>query len=372
MRLFTAALLLAVSPLLAQDPIDARGWLNRGVQEFKAANYREAVAAFQRAVQADPSFVTAQLYLGTAWMQQYIPGAESPENQAAAVAANQAFLKVLDMDPGNKVAMEYLGSLNLNQKKWDEAQAWYEKLVAADPGNATAWYSMGFIAWSRWYPSYSAARASLGMKLTDPGPLPAGAVKEDLKTRYGPVIEGGVRALQQGLLIDPKFDDAMAYMNLLIRERADLRDTAEEYQQDIAVANEWVQKALETKREKADLRAGTGTVAPPPPPPPPPGEQAGTPQRIRIAGNVQEASVLRKVAPLYPAEAKRNGIQGTVHLAVLIGRDGSVLEATLQNGDPTLGQAAIEAVRQWIYRPTLLNGEPVTVETQVEVNFRLN
>jgi TonB family protein len=360
MRLFTTLLLLAVSQLMAQDPIDAQGWLNRGVEAFKSANYPGAVAAFQKAVDADSTNVTARLYLGTAWMQQYIPGAESAGNMAAAEAAAREFLWVLGMDPGNRTAMAYLASLSLNQKKWDDAQALYEKLLAADPRNEQAWYSLGYIAWSRWYPAYMEARQSMGMKPQDPGPLPAGAVKEDLKTKYGPVIEGGLRALDQGLLINPKFDDAMAYMNLLIRERADLRDTAAEYRQDVAVADDWVTKALAVKREKGQM-AGGGT-----------GDRAAQPQRIRVGGNVEGAMLVRKVAPVYPPEAKAAGLQGTVRLAVVIGTDGSVFEVHLMNGDPVLGDAAIAAVRQWVYKPTLLNGEPVAVETTVDVNFTLN
>jgi TonB family protein len=360
MRLFTTVFLLAASQLMAQDPMDAQGWLNRGVQEFKSGNYPQAVAAFQRAVDSDPTFMTARMYLGTAWMQQYIPGADSAGNRETAAAATREFLKVVDMDPGNKTAMAYLGSLNLNQKKWDEAQAWYEKLVAADPGDANAWYSMGFIAWSRWYPAYAEARKSLGMKPQDPGPLPAGAVKEELKTRYGAVIEGGLQALQQALLINPKFDDAMAYANLLIRERADLRDTSGEYQQDVAVADDWVHKALAVKKENGLMGGGGG------------GDRMAQPQRIRVGSNVQAGMLLRKVEPVYPPEAKLAGLQGTVRLAIVIGRDGAVMEARLMNGPAVLGQAAIDAVRQWVYKPTLLNGEPITVETTVDVNFTLN
>ena len=204
MRLFAAMLLLAAGPLAAQDLVDARGWLNRGVSEFKAGNYAAATAAFQNAVQSDPSFITGHLYLAKAIMQQYIPGIESPANKANAAAADREFRKVLEMDAGNTTAMSYLASLNINQKKWDDAQAWYEKLVAADPGNAIGWYSMGFIAWSRWYPAYSEARKSLGMQPQDPGPMPPGAVKSQIRTQFTPIIDGGLRALRQGLLIDPK------------------------------------------------------------------------------------------------------------------------------------------------------------------------
>jgi protein TonB len=82
--------------------------------------------------------------------------------------------------------------------------------------------------------------------------------------------------------------------------------------------------------------------------------------------------LVRKVAPIYPPEAKAARLQGTVRLAVVIGTDGSVFEVHLMNGDPVLGEAAITAVRQWAYKPTLLNGEPVAVETTVDVSFTLN
>jgi TonB family protein len=235
------------------------------------------------------------------------------------------------------------------------------------------------------------------MRAEDPGPLPAGAAKEDLKMRFGQVLENGLQALRQGLLIDPQYDDAMAYVNLLIRERADLRDTSAEYQRDVAEADQWVDRALETKRKKAEQRAGNLPVpnqisvtqslvtsavvppSPPPPPPPPPPAYSGSPQstpatpaRIRVGGNVQAAMIIRKVVPVYPTEAKSAGIQGVVQLGVILAEDGTVAEITVLDGPDALAQAAIDAVRQWVYRPTLLNGRPVQVETTVSVNFTLN
>jgi len=198
MRFFTVTFLSLTSLLMAQDPVDVAGWINRGVQEFKTGQYPQATASFQRAVQSDPSNVAARLYLGTAWMQQFIPGAQTPANTVAAASASREFLKVLELDSSNRTAMSSLASLSLNQKNWDEAQAWYQKLVAANPNDAQAWYSMGFIAWARWYPAVAQARVASGMKLEDPGPLPPGPVKEQLKTQNNQVIEGGLRALQQG------------------------------------------------------------------------------------------------------------------------------------------------------------------------------
>ena len=116
-------------------------------------------------------------------------------------------------------------------------------------------------------------------------------------------------------------------------------------------------------------------VAPPPPPPPPPkaaeAPKPVVPQRIRVGGNVQNAKLTRKVMPVYPPLAKQARITGTVRLNAIISKDGRIQDLQVASGHPLLIPAALEAVRQWIYEPTLLNGEPVEVVTQIDVNFTL-
>jgi tetratricopeptide (TPR) repeat protein len=255
-------LVLAAAGLAALNigcnQLKARDQLNKGVQAFTNAQYPEAVEHFKTAVELDPGFSTARSYLAAAYMQQYIPGADSPENLKMAQAAYDNFKKVLEIDPKNGIAMASIASLNLNQKKWEEAQQWYEKLVAVEPSNADAYYSMGFIAWSKWYPVYGNARINAGMKPEDPGPLKDKKVKEELKQKWSPVIDGGLAALDKALQINPEYDDAMAYENLLIREKADLADSKEEYEKQIKVADDWVQKALATKKIKMEKKSKTG------------------------------------------------------------------------------------------------------------------
>jgi Tfp pilus assembly protein PilF len=243
--------------------LKSRDQLNKGVQAFKNAQYPQAVEHFKVAIDLDPEFPTARLYLATAYMQQYIPGAESPENVQMAQAAYDQFQKVLEAEPNNEVAIASIASLYLNQKKWDESQQWYEKLATVNPQSADAYYSLGFIAWSKWYPAYGTARANLGMKQEDPGPIKDKKVREELKAKYLPVINAGLQALDKALQINPEYDDAMAYENLLIRERADLMETKEEYDKEIKIADEWVQKALATKKMKAEKKGQTagGIVA---------------------------------------------------------------------------------------------------------------
>ncbi len=262
--LFLAACLslgLLVAFSTGCEKLKARDHLNKGVQAFKNAKYPEAVEHFKISVDLDPTFPTARLYLATAYMMQYIPGADSPENNRMAQAAEDQFMEVLKQDANNTVAIASIASLKLNQKKFDEAADWYRKLIAVDPNNKEAYYSLGFIAWSKWYPALMTARAKLGMKPEDPGPIKDKKVVAQLKEQYSQVIEDGIKSLEKALELDKEYDDAMAYMNLLIRERADLAPDSETYKKEIEVADNWVQKALETKKIKAArMPAGAGGI----------------------------------------------------------------------------------------------------------------
>jgi Tfp pilus assembly protein PilF len=245
--------------------LQARDHLNKGVTEFKNAQYDKAVEHFKQAVQLDPNFPTARLYLATAYMQQWIPGADSDENKRMADQAESTFRDVLKDDPKNITAISYLASLFLNEKRWDDARAWYDKLTAVDPKNAAGYYSKAWIDWSKWYPADGKARIDTGMKLDDPGPIKDKKVKEQLKTEYLAIIDDGLKNLDLALQADPEYDDAMAYENLLIREKADLADTREEYEQQKKVADDWVEKTMATKKMKMEKKQKTagGIVAEP-------------------------------------------------------------------------------------------------------------
>ena len=248
-----AAIALAAANI-GCNKLRARDHINKGMQAFNSAQYPDAVEHFKTAVELDPGFISAHNYLAVAYMQQYIPGAESPENAKMAQAAADNFKKVLEIEPNNTLALASMASLNFNQKRWEEAQQWNEKLVSVDPKNADAYYSMGVIAWSKWYPVYGTARVNMGMKQEDPGPLKDKKIREELKQKWIPVIDAGLAALDKALQINPEYDDAMAYENLLIRERADLADTKEEYEKQTKIADDWVQKVLATKKLKMEKK----------------------------------------------------------------------------------------------------------------------
>jgi len=268
MRKLTIVLAAVALALAATgcNKLRSRSQVNEGVAAFKGGQYPQAVECFKRAVDLDPTFIAARQYLAVAYYQQYIPGAVSPENTQMADAAYEQFQKVLEQDPKNQLAIVSIASLFMNQQKWDDAKQWFEKAIAVAPNNKDAYYSLGFIVWSKWFPAFGQALATLGMRQEDPGPIKDKKVKAELKEKWDPVIDDGLKDLDKALEIDPEFDDAMSYENLLIRERAYLADTKEEYDQQVKIADNWLDKAMATKKLKEEKKAkatGGGIVSEP-------------------------------------------------------------------------------------------------------------
>ena len=255
------------------DKLKSRDNLNKGVSAYKNAKYSDAVSFFQQAVDLDPTNPNAGVYLATAYMMQWIPGAGSPENIAFATKAKEEFNKVLAKDPNNAVALASLASLAFNEAdplpleqkmaKLDEAADWYKKLVTADPKNRDGYYSLGAITQKKFYPALMTARVEGNMKPDEPGPLKDKKTKAALAAKYSASIDDGIKNLQTALSIEPESDDAMAYMNLLIRERADLADDKDAYKKQVEEADSWLQKALDTKKakqEKAEKKTSGGII----------------------------------------------------------------------------------------------------------------
>jgi len=259
--LVLAVVAMAVSATSCQK-LKARDQLNKGVQAFKNAQYPAAVERFKSAVELDPTFDTARLYLATAYMQQYIPGADSPENMQMAQAAQDQFQKVLDKDPKNTLAIASIASLLFNEKRLDDANQWYMKLVSVDPKNKEAYYTLGVIAWTKALVTDGEARAKLGMKPDDPGPLKDKKVRAEVAEKNAAIIDEGIKDLDKSLSIDPEYDDAMAYENLLYRQKADIEEAPDAYRSDIDKANDYFQKTIDTRKAKAERKpAGGGITA---------------------------------------------------------------------------------------------------------------
>jgi hypothetical protein len=263
----------AVIALSGCAKLKSRDQQNQGVHEFTSAKYSDAIEHFKQAVELDPTNPTARKYLATSYFAQWIPGAESPQNLEFAKNAREEFGKVLEQNPKDSDALSYLGSmayseagpLPLDQKtaKYNEAADWNHKLIDADPTNKQAYYTLGVIAYYKFKPALSLAELNLKMKEDDPGPIKDKKVKEDLKKDWGPSLDEGIANLQKAQEIDKDYADAMAFEQLLIRERAYLADDRAAYDKEVERANEILQKTMDTKKAnaaKAASSANSGIV----------------------------------------------------------------------------------------------------------------
>lgn len=235
--------------------LEARDNLNKGVQSFKGAQYSAAVDYFKTAVDLDPSLPMARLYLATAYEMQYIPGADSPDNMRFATSAMDQFHKVLDIDPKNVLATSSIASLYYNEKKFDKAEEWNKKVISIDPKNKEAYYTLGVLAWTNWLPVDRQARLDAHQRAEDPGPIKDAKVRNQLKEKWMPILDEGIKDEEHALQVDPDYDDAMVYMNLLVRYRGDLLDTPDDWKKAGDEADKWMTKALETKKATAQKKA---------------------------------------------------------------------------------------------------------------------
>ena len=256
---------LALLSALGCEKLRARDQINKGVQAYKNAKYEEAIEHFKNAVQLDPSLLNARLYLATAYMQQYIPGADSPENNKFAEEAINEFKQVLDANPPKEqkiLVLKGIASLYFNMKKMDDAKKYHEQVAALDPNDPEVYYSIAVIDWTQAYQPRLEARAKLGIKPTDTNinKKDCADLKKAIDANQA-VVEDGIAKLNKAIELRPDYDDAMAYLNLMYRERADLEcDNPDARKADLKTADDWVDKTLATKKAKAEKAGPSGIV----------------------------------------------------------------------------------------------------------------
>jgi tetratricopeptide (TPR) repeat protein len=236
------------------NKLKARDNLNQGVIAFKAGNYSQAADHFKMAIDQDPDLPSARVYLATAYVQQYVPGTDTPDNKKFADAAMKEFQTVLASNPDDQnklLATQSIANLYYQQKDFPNASLWEKKVIQLDPKNKEAYYTLGVIAWTDFIAPDREARNKMGMKPEDVGPLKDPKVREELKAKFWQPLTDGIEDEKKALQIDPEYENAMSYMNLLIRYRADLDDTKEQCLADWKTADNWMQRALDTQKLKA-------------------------------------------------------------------------------------------------------------------------
>jgi tetratricopeptide (TPR) repeat protein len=267
LRLLTlAAVALALFSSLGCDKLKARDQLNKGVKAYKDNHYEQAIDHFQKAVELDPALINARMYLATAYVSQYIPGVESPENVRTAQQAIDEYQRVIDANPSRdqKVnSAKGIAYLYLNEKKWDDAKKYYRMASDLDPNDAEPYYSVGVIDWSACYAPRMEARATLGMKPDEhlsSKNKDQKKVCEEMKAKNSAAIQEGIDSLDKAIKLREDYDDAMAYMNLMYRERADIEcDDEAARAADLKTADQWVDKAMTAKQARAAKAAAAQT-----------------------------------------------------------------------------------------------------------------
>jgi tetratricopeptide (TPR) repeat protein len=254
--LFLACLILAGSGC---QKLKARDELNKGVQEYKANRYQAAVDHFKLAVEFDPELVNARLYLATAYANQYTPGLEAEENLQKAELAIQEFERVLQMDANNIGSVSGIASLYFQMKRMDQAKEFYKKHIQLEPTNPEPYYSVAVINWTQTYQPRMVLKTRL--KIAAEAPIPNAQEREALAERSNPLIDEGMQMLTKAIELRQEYDDAMAYLNLLYREKADLAATPAERDELLNTANTWFDKAQETKKLKAERALRQATAA---------------------------------------------------------------------------------------------------------------
>lgn len=267
LRLLTVAvltsMLLAVSGC---NKLKARDQLNKGVQAYKSARFEQAIEHFKTAVELDPNLSVAKLYLATAYTGQYIPGVDSEENTRMAEQAIDQYKQVLGTtnDPTYKLTcLKGIASLYFNMKKLDMARDFYRQAQEVDPNDPEIYYSIGVIDWTETYQKSSEVKAGLGLKVDDEykkDKTNADACQQ-VKAANEQKVTEGLDVLNKAVDLRPDYDDAMAYLNLLYRRRADIQCTDPEARAaDLKTADEWVAKTMAIKRQKAEKAAQPGGI----------------------------------------------------------------------------------------------------------------
>ncbi len=231
------------------EKLKARDQLNKGVAAYKAAKYPIAIEHFKNAVELDPSLLNAKLYLATAYANQYVPGSEQEDNVKMGEQAIAEFQEVLKEDPNNTGSIQGIANLYFQMKRMNEAKEFYKKQIALDPTNAEAYYSVGVIDWTEAYQPRMELKARLKLKPDEP--IKDAKEREALKEKNMPLIDEGMNSLNKAMDLRPDYDDAMAYLNLLYREKADLEDSPEQREEDLKTADKWIATTLDIKKKKA-------------------------------------------------------------------------------------------------------------------------
>jgi tetratricopeptide (TPR) repeat protein len=258
-----AVLITLVASISGCSKLKARDLLNKGVASFKNAQFDAAVEDFKQAKQLDPDLINARLYLATAYASQYIPGAPSDENMRHGQEAIAEYKEVLEKDPNNMSAIDGLASIlyqmagqPFDQNKFEESKKYHEQHIALKPQDPQPYYSIGVIDWALAYRGNTELRsdynkAHINKQIKDTDTLPPD-VRKAYTDKYQQMVDDGITTLKKAIELKPDYDDAMTYLNLLYRRKADMVESSSERDNYTKMADDLLDKVKEIKQKRAE------------------------------------------------------------------------------------------------------------------------
>jgi hypothetical protein len=244
---------LATVLTCSAQTVSAKAEFDLGVSANKQAKYEEAIEHFRQAVLLDPTFASAHLHLASAYAQEYIPGVDTPENNQMWQQAIVQFEQVLGLEPTpdqQVSALKGIAYLFLNMRQFERAKQYDRKILEIDPDDPETHFALGVIDWTQAYRLRMQQRAKLNLKPDEP--LIDAAECWDVQAKNEEILKDGLETLTKAISIRQTYDDAMAYMNLMYRERADIQcGDIRAYHADIRTADQWVDVTIATKKANA-------------------------------------------------------------------------------------------------------------------------
>ena len=245
---------------LTAQQIEARKWLNDGIEAYKRIRTDEAIEDFKKAKELDPSLTNAQLYLATAYATQYIPGAPSQQNVRYGELALAAYKELLEKDPNDLSAIDGAGSIlyimagmPFSVEKMEESKSYHQKHIQIASNDPEPYYWIGVIDWSIAFRANAVLRNDWIKKTS--GQLDASdAMPEDVRAEFsakcGDIVQEGIENLTKAIALRADYDDAMAYLNLLYRQKADIEHDTASREADLKKADDLVDRCKAIKEKK--------------------------------------------------------------------------------------------------------------------------
>ena len=240
------ALLLVLAGTTGCAKLTARDQLTKGIQEFKAGHYETATDYFQNAVQIDPSYASGHSYLATAYAYQVQPNNNTPQNVAVANKALAGFNEVLQTKPNDVGAWQQIAAIDRSIMNFDKSRQDELKIIQLDPNDSEANYSIGALDWQK--ADKNASDLLKANKITDDrngnSKIPPKLCTQ-LAGVNAPLLDSAEKYLNRAVELRANYEDAMSYLNLTWRRRADIEctnDTARKA--DIVKADDWVHRAM--------------------------------------------------------------------------------------------------------------------------------